>query len=84
MFTDKELKATKDFCDRKISDILDDKDGEFTADTLRDLQTLVKLKNVVDNKIQQINTIDLGDGLSTSKTQAGNPEKTYGRDSDKY
>ena len=53
MFSDKELKGTVDFIDKKIDDILDNKKGS-DADYIRDLQTLIILKNATNQKIQRI------------------------------
>jgi len=49
MFTDKEMETTIDIAERKMRDILDGK--EFTADSLRDLQTLTKLKDAANNQL---------------------------------
>jgi len=53
MHTDKELKATKDYATRKIDNILHDK-TDFTANDLRDLQTLVILKDAADQKFKRM------------------------------
>ncbi len=53
MFLEKELKATEKICDVKIKGILIDTEGEWTADSLRDLQTLMKLKDAANQKIQK-------------------------------
>jgi len=50
MFTDKELEATKDYCDRKMDEILN-KEGGSDIDYIRNLQTLVTLKDAVNKKI---------------------------------
>jgi len=49
MITDKELEATKVFCERKFNDILYSKEGTDT-DYIRNLQTLITLKNAVGKK----------------------------------
>ena len=53
MFTDNELDATVEYCDRKIDDVLD-KEGGSDIDYIRDLQTLVTLKDTANQKIQWI------------------------------
>ena len=53
MFIKKELEATKDICEQKIDGILEDTESEFTADTLRDLQTLLKLKDAATKKLEK-------------------------------
>ena len=53
MFTDKELEGTVDYCERKIDDILN-KEGGSDADYIRNLQTLVTLKEAANQKIQRI------------------------------
>ena len=50
MFADKELEAIKDYCDRKINDILN-KEGGSDADYIRNLQTLVTLEDAANQKI---------------------------------
>lgn len=49
MFTKKELESVKRVADVKIDDILNN-DKEFTADTLRDLETLMKLKDAAEKR----------------------------------
>jgi len=49
MFTKNELETTKRVAERKIDEILND-DKEFTVDSLRDLQTLAKLKDAAEKK----------------------------------
>ena len=51
MFADKELEGTIDYCERKIDDILN-KEGGSDADYIRNLQTLVTLKDAANKKIQ--------------------------------
>ena len=58
MFTDKELESTKDLCGRKIKDILDDTEKPFTAESLRDLQTLFTLKDAAEKKISGYQEVD--------------------------
>ena len=53
MFTKKELEATKDYCERKINDLLN-KDGGSDLDYVRNLQTLVTLKDAANQEIQRI------------------------------
>jgi len=53
MHTDKELEAIKYYSSCKIDYILNDK-PDFTADDMRDLQTLVILKDTARQKIQRI------------------------------
>ena len=53
MFFKKELESTEKICDVKIKDILNDTESEFTVNTLRDLQTLVILKDAANQKIQK-------------------------------
>ena len=50
MFFDKEMEVTVDVAERKIRDILDGH-KEFTVDSLRDLQTLVKLKKAANKQL---------------------------------
>jgi len=49
MFTNKELETTIDIANRKIDDILN-KEGGSDADYIRDLQTLVTLKNAAEKQ----------------------------------
>ena len=49
MFTEKELEGTKKMAQVKINEIMDSKE-EFTVDSLRDLQTLIILKDAADKK----------------------------------
>ena len=49
MFTNKELETTIDIANRKIADILN-KEGGSDADYIRDLQTLVTLKNAAEKQ----------------------------------
>ena len=51
MFTESELKATKTFAKRKADEILESKD-EFTAKSLKDLQTLFILKDAAEKKLK--------------------------------
>ena len=51
MFTDKELRVTKDYIRRKKVDILNKKDGS-DADYIRNIQTLIKLDNAIDEKLK--------------------------------
>ena len=51
MHTDKELEAIKTFSDRKIKDIIN-KEGGTDLDYIRNLQTLVKLKDAAEKKIK--------------------------------
>jgi len=51
MFTYKELEETKDYCERKIDDVLN-KEGGPDADYMLNLQTLITLKDVANQKIQ--------------------------------
>jgi hypothetical protein len=53
MFTDKELEATVDYCDRKIDDLLNNEGGS-DLDYIRNLQTLITLKDAANQKIQRI------------------------------
>jgi len=50
MFFDKEMEITVDVAERKIRDILDGP-KEFTAQSLRDLETLFKLKDAAENQL---------------------------------
>jgi len=52
MFTEKELEATKILAASKIDDILEGQ-KEFTAESLSDLQTLLKLKDTAEKKLQK-------------------------------
>ena len=54
MFTDKELKTTANYVDGKMRDVLKRKDGS-DADYIRDLQTLVKLKNAATKELDNEN-----------------------------
>ena len=51
MFTEKELETTVDYCDRKIDDLLNKKDGSDLV-YIRDLQMLTTLKDAANQKIQ--------------------------------
>jgi len=53
MFTDKELETIKDVSERKIDGILN-KDGGSDVDYIRNLQTLMTLKEAANQKIQRI------------------------------
>jgi len=53
MFFKKELESIESLCDVKIKDILNDTESDFIPDTLRDLQTLVKLKDAAKQKLQK-------------------------------
>ncbi len=53
MFTDKELKMTRDYADRKVKEVLKRKDGS-DADYIRDLQTLIKLKNAAGEELGDV------------------------------
>ena len=50
MFLKSELEATKRLSEVKIARILDSEE-EFTTNTLRDLQTLMKLKDAAEKKL---------------------------------
>ena len=52
MFTDKELEAVKDISGRKIDEILNKEEGS-DFDYIRNLQTLVKLKDAAEQKLQK-------------------------------
>ena len=54
MFTDKELKANKDFINRSITDTLNSEKGS-DSDYIRDLQTLIVLDNAVDEQLESYN-----------------------------
>ena len=49
MFSKKELEITKKYCERKIEDILLEKQ-DFMDEDLRDLETLFTLKNAAEQK----------------------------------
>jgi len=51
MFTDNELKATKDFADRKINDLLNSEEGT-DADYIKNLQTLIKLREAANKRLE--------------------------------
>ena len=53
MFYDKELEVTKDYCERKIEDVLN-KAGGSDIDYIRNLQTLITLKDSADQKINRV------------------------------
>ena len=52
MFLKTELETVKKISEVKIKNILNDTQSEFTTDTLRDLQTLMKLKDAAERRIQ--------------------------------
>ncbi len=57
MFTDKELKGTINYINRKTEDILDDEKGS-DADYIHDLQTLAKLKDAARNSLERRRVAD--------------------------
>jgi len=58
MFSKKELQTTKTYIERKKNDILNSKKGS-DIDYIKDLQTLIVLENVVDNKLEQTKELDI-------------------------
>jgi len=52
MFTNEELKKTKEVCELKINDVLERSDGS-DLDYIRDLQTLIGLKDMAEQKLRQ-------------------------------
>jgi len=48
LFLKKELEGTKRLATAKINEILQKGDEEFSADDLRDLQTLIRLKDAAE------------------------------------
>ena len=53
MFTDNELKTIDDVAERKMNDILNKGEGS-DLDYIRNLQTLVTLKDAANQEIQRI------------------------------
>jgi hypothetical protein len=51
IFLKKELEGTKALANVKIKEILEKDDEHFSADDLRNLQTLVQLKDAAEKKI---------------------------------
>ena len=53
MFTDKELQATMDYCERKREDILEKPNDKFTASDFRDLDTLAQINEAARKRLQR-------------------------------